>query len=67
MIDIQSLNDALIAVFTTVGVGVAIALAATLAGLLYRRQTARSEHAVPDTIPPQYQTQTDDARELVLR
>jgi hypothetical protein len=63
----MSLTDAIIGVVTTVGIAVVFAVAITLAGLVYRRPTARVPHAVQNAGPAQQPTQTDDLRELVLR
>jgi hypothetical protein len=69
-IDFQTLHDALIAIVTTVGVAVAIAIAFIAIGAFVERgkakagQLARSHGVVA---PAQHPTQTDDTRELVLR
>jgi hypothetical protein len=62
-----SLNDAIIAILTTVGIAVAITLAVTLAGAYFARTAAQAGRAVRNARPAQHMTQTDDARELVLR
>ena len=67
-IDMQTLNDTIIALITTVGIAVALSLAIVAAGALARRGRAHSRatgHAV--AAPAQHPVQTDDARELVLR
>jgi ABC-type thiamine transport system ATPase subunit len=67
-IDMQTLNDTIIALITTVGIAVALSLAIVAAGALTRRGRAHSRttgHAV--AAPAQHPVQTDDARELVLR
>ena len=67
-ISMQTLQDAIIAVVTTVGVAVALSLAFVAAGAFVERGKARAQkvaHAV--AAPAQHPTQTDDARELVLR
>ena len=67
-IPMQSLNDTIIALVTTVGIAVALSLAIVAAGAFFQRgrkqtrQTARPSHA-----PAQHPVQTDSARELVLR
>jgi hypothetical protein len=67
-INMQTLNDAIIALLTTVGIAVALSLAFVAAGAFFERsrkqagRVARTAHA-----PAQHPTQTDDARELVLR
>jgi MFS superfamily sulfate permease-like transporter len=66
-ISIQTLQDAIIAVITTVGIAVAISVAIALAGAFSERATARDRHAAREVAPVQHATQTDDARELVLR
>jgi hypothetical protein len=57
----------IIAVLTTVGVATAITLAFALAGAFFERSAARAGHASRDARLVQHVTQTDDARELVLR
>ncbi len=64
--DIQSLNDAIIAVLVTAGLAVAVTISLVLAGLFSRRGPALAER-VGLAGPPQRPTQTDDARTLVLR
>jgi hypothetical protein len=67
-ITMQSLNDTIIALVTTVGIAVALSLAIVAAGAFFERsrkqsrQTAHRSH-----VPAQHPVQTDDARELVLR
>jgi hypothetical protein len=63
----SSLNDAIIAVLITVGVAVTISIALMLAGAFYERTTRHSRRAVRGAAPSLQPTQTDDARELVLR
>jgi hypothetical protein len=66
-ISIQTLNDTIIALITTVGIAVAVSLALVAAGALARRGRARSHVAGHKTAAPaQHMTQTDDVRELVL-
>lgn len=65
-ISMQSLQDALIAVFVTVGVAVAISIAFVTVGAFVERGKASASHAI-NRAPAQHPTQTDDARELVLR
>jgi hypothetical protein len=68
MSTMQSLNDTIIAFVVTVGIAVALSLALVAAGASFERsrkkarQSARKGYA-----PVQHPTQTDDARELVLR
>jgi hypothetical protein len=62
-----TLNDAIIAVLTTVGIAVAISIAFALAGAFFKRTGTRDGHAVLEDVPAQHVTQTDDLRELVLR
>jgi hypothetical protein len=66
-IDMQSLNDAIMAIVTTVGIAVTVSLAFVLAGAFFERSKARAGQAIRAAVPAQYATQTDDARELVLR
>jgi hypothetical protein len=56
----------IIALLTTVGIAVAISVAFVLAGALFKRTTGRTGTAI-GAVPAQHATQTDDARELVLR
>jgi len=67
-ISMQSLNDAIIALITTVGIAVALSIAFTAAGAFANRSKNRARkvvHAV--AAPAQHPTQTDNTRELVLR
>ena len=66
-IDLQSLNDAIIAIVSTVGIAVAVSLAFVAAGAFFERGKARAAQAVRAAVPQQHPTRTDDARELVLR
>jgi hypothetical protein len=67
-ITMQSLNDTIIALVTTVGIAVALSLALIAAGAFFERsrkhtrQSSRPSHA-----SAQHPVQTDHARELVLR
>jgi len=67
-ISMQTLNDTIIALITTVGIAVALSLALVAAGAFFergRKQTHRT--ASPGNAAAQHPTQADDARELVLR
>jgi hypothetical protein len=66
-ITMQNLQDVLIAVFVTVGIAVALAVAFTTVGAFAERGKARAGRAIHAAVPVQHPTQTDDARELVLR
>jgi len=67
-ISIQTLNDTLIALITTVGIAAALTLAFLAAGAFARRGRTHVRSAVRAVADPaQHLTQTDDARELVLR
>jgi len=67
-ISIQTLNDTLIALITTVGIAVALSLAFLAAGAFAQRRRTHGRSAVhPVAAPAQHPTQTADARELVLR
>jgi hypothetical protein len=66
-ISMQSLQDALIAVFVTIGVAVALSVAFAAAGAFAERGKRRASRAIHALAPAQHPTQTDDARELVLR
>jgi ABC-type phosphate/phosphonate transport system permease subunit len=67
-ISMQTLNDTIVALITTVGIAVALSLAFVAASAFFQRsrkhgsQAVRAAHA-----PVQHPTQLDDARELVLR
>jgi len=66
-ISIQTLNDALIALITTVGIAVALSLAFIAAGAFARRGRTHARSAVrAAAAAAQHSTHTDD-RELVLR
>jgi hypothetical protein len=65
-ISMQSLQDALIAVFVTIGIGVALTVAFTTVGAFVERGKTRASRAIHAAAPAQHPTQTDDARELVL-
>jgi hypothetical protein len=69
-INMPALHDALVAIITTVGIAVAVSLALVAIGAFVQRSKARAgtlarSHSV--AAPAQHPTQTDDARELVLR
>jgi hypothetical protein len=65
---IQTLNDTIIALITTVGIAVALSLAFLAAGAFARRGRTHVRSAVrAAAAPAQHPTQTDDVRELVLR
>jgi hypothetical protein len=67
-VSMQTLHDALVAIVTTVGIAVAVSLAFVAAGAIFQRDRARQAEARrPGTVPAQHPTQTDDARDLVLR
>ena len=67
-INIQTVQDAIVAVFVIVGVAVALSIAFAAAGAFYERGKSQARKAVgAHAAPAQHPTQTDDARELVLR
>ena len=67
-INMQTLNDTIIALITTVGIAVALSLAFVAAGAFFQRSRKQaSRTARPGHAPAQHPTQTDDTRELVLR
>jgi hypothetical protein len=67
-ITMQSLNDTIIALITTVGIAVALSLALVAAGAFFERSRKHSrQSAHVRHTPAQHPTQTDDTRELVLR
>jgi len=68
MSSLQTLHDALVAILTTVGIALAITIALAAAGVVFERDRARkAEVRRSRPVPPQHPTQTDDARDLVLR
>ena len=67
-INMQTLNDAIIALITTVGIAVALSLAFVAAGAFFERSRKQAGRAVRIAhAPAQHPVQTDDVRELVLR
>jgi hypothetical protein len=67
-ITMQTLNDAIVALVTTVGIAVALSLAFVAASAFFERSRKRAHRAVrPENGPALHPTQTDNARELVLR
>ena len=67
-ISIQTLNDTLIALIATVGIAVALTIAFLAAGAFAQRRRTHVRPAVrAAAAPAHHPTQTDDARELVLR
>ena len=66
-ISMQSLQDVLIALFVTIGVAAALSVAFAAAGAFAERGKARASRAIQAVVPAQHPTQTDHARELVLR
>jgi len=70
MTSIQTLRDAIIAVVVTVGIAAAVSIAFVAIGSWVERGKAQAQkvaHAYAVAVPAQHPTQTDDARELVLR
>ena len=68
MISIQTLQDALIALATTVGIALAITIAFLAAGALFERDQARVAKARrPVAVPAQQPMRPDQAREPVRR
>jgi hypothetical protein len=69
-ISMQTLNDAIVAILTTVGVAVAVSIAFVAVGAFVERgktQARKAAHIRAAAVPAQHPTQTDNARELVLR
>jgi len=67
-ISFQALNDTVIALITTVGIAVALSLAFLAAGAFAQRSRTHVRAATRAAAAPSQQpTQSDDARELVLR
>ena len=67
-INMQTLNDVIVALITTVGIAVALSLAFVAAGAFFERSRNRASRAVRAAHAlAQHPTQTDNVRELVLR
>jgi hypothetical protein len=67
-ISIQTLHGVLVALVTAVGIAVAATIAITAAGAVFERDQARVAKARrPGAVPAQHPTQTDDARNPILR
>lgn len=67
-INIQTVQDAIVAVLVTVGIAVALSIAFVAVGAWFERGKTQARKAVvAHALPAQHPTQTDDARELVLR
>ena len=66
-ISMQNLQDVLIALLVTIGVAAALSVAFMAAGAFVERGKTRASRAIHAVAPAQHPTQTDDARELVLR
>jgi hypothetical protein len=67
-ISIQTLQDVLVALVTTVGLAVAVSIAIMAAGGVFKRDQARAARARrPVAGPAQHPAQTDEAHEPVLR
>jgi len=67
-VNIQTLQDALIAIVTTVGIAVAVSIAYIAAGAVYERGQKRTAKARRSgAVSAQHVTQTDEAGELLLR
>jgi len=67
-VSMQTLHDALVAILTTVGIALAITIALVAAGAFFERDRAhQAEVRRSGPVPAEHPTQTDDARDLVLR
>lgn len=66
-IDIQTLNDAIIAVITTVGIAVAVSIAIVVAATLTARGKLRSVRAAHPAIRPADVNTSHDTRTPALR
>lgn len=69
-ISMQTLHDTIVAILATVGVAVAASIAFVAIGAYLQRGKAQARklaHARTTAVPAQHPTQTDSARELVLR
>jgi Kef-type K+ transport system membrane component KefB len=62
-IDMQTLNDALIAIFVTVGIAVAVSILAIAAEAVHLRSKNRTQ----TTAHSSHVTDTEDSRQLILR
>jgi hypothetical protein len=67
MTSIQTLQDVLVALATTVGIAVAVSMAFMAAGAIFTRDQARAKARRAVAVPVQHPTHTDEARALVLR
>ena len=68
IINMQTLNDVIVALITTVGIAVALSLAFVAAGTFFERSRKQANPAVRAARAlAQHPTQTDNAPELVLR
>jgi hypothetical protein len=69
-ISMQTLHDAIVAIIASVGIAVAVSITFVAIGAYVERGKARARrltHAGAVIVPAQHPTQTDDARQLVLR
>jgi hypothetical protein len=67
-ISMQGVNDAIVAIITTVGIAVALSIAFAAAGAFAERSKNRARRVINAVAAPaQHPTQTDNTRELVLR
>ena len=69
-ISMQTLQDAIIAIITSVGIAVAVSLAFVAVGAFASRGKAQARklaHVHSNAAPIEHPTQSDNARELVLR
>ncbi len=68
-INMQTLHDAIVALVVTVGIAVALSIAFVAVGAFVERGKAQARKAAHRHVaaPAQHPTQTDNARELVLR
>lgn len=69
-ISMQTLQDAIVAIITSVGIAVAVSLAFIAVGAFAERGKTRARklaHVRSDATPAQHPTQSDKPRELVLR
>ena len=67
-INLQTVNDVLVAIVTTVGIAVAVSLLFVAAGAVFERGQTRTANARrAGAVPAQHPTQSDEAGELLLR
>jgi hypothetical protein len=67
-VNMPTLQDALFAIVTTIGIALAVTIAIVAAGAFFERDRAhKAQVRLSGPAPAQHPTQTDDVRDLVLR